>query len=135
MVAGRDLPLRRPAKLCREGRPERKRTTRFTNENRREIPAVINESAARQYFRDDDPLEQRILIGTGEGEPVTIVGVVGDTRFLGMDRDPIPEVYFPFGQVITGHMSVVVETEETIRGGIRLLREALEAIPEKQKQE
>src|SRR5438876_12406292 len=34
--------------------------------------AVINESLARRYFRDDNPLGRRVLIGK---EPVEIVGV------------------------------------------------------------
>ncbi len=76
---------------------------------------VINESAARQYFGEEAAVGKRFMVGEAspgeEREPVTVVGVVSDTRFIGMSEDPIPEIYIPFEQSVTGAMSVVVATE------------------------
>ena len=75
---------------------------------------VLNQRAADQYFPGEDPLGKRLFVGTNaiqeSTNPVTVVGVVGDVRFNGMDREPIPQVYFPFEQSITGTQSVVVKT-------------------------
>ncbi len=44
---------------------------------------VINETLARRYWPDGDPLGQRLSLGGGE--MMTVIGVVGDVRQLGLD--------------------------------------------------
>lgn len=51
---------------------------------------LINESAARRHFPGEDPLGQRINFFGG---PYTIVGIVGDERFMGLDQEVPPAVY------------------------------------------
>jgi predicted permease len=69
---------------------------------------VINEKMAQQFFKDADPLSERILIGGGlmrelNNEPARqIVGVVGDVRDGGLNNDPGPRMYVPQGQVSDG---------------------------------
>jgi putative ABC transport system permease protein len=72
--------------------------------------ALLNETAARQYFGEQSPLGERLFVNRSE-EPVTIVGVVNDVRFWSMDQDSIPEMYLPFEQNVGGTMSVVVQTQ------------------------
>jgi putative ABC transport system permease protein len=61
---------------------------------------VINESMARQYFPDRDPLGQRIQLGT---EPSTefptmeIVGIVGDMK-QSFEAGSNAEMFVPYGQ-------------------------------------
>ena len=61
---------------------------------------VINESMARQYFPDRDPLGQRIQIGT-EPSPelptMEIVGVVGDVK-QSFEAGSNAEMFVPYGQ-------------------------------------
>ena len=61
---------------------------------------VINESMARQYFPDRDPLGERIQLGT-EPSPelpwMEIVGVVGDVK-QAFDADANAEMFVPYGQ-------------------------------------
>jgi putative ABC transport system permease protein len=53
--------------------------------------AIINETVARRFFPDENPIGYRLLIGD---DPMTIVGVVGDARGNnGIDREVAPEVY------------------------------------------
>jgi predicted permease len=67
---------------------------------------VINESMARTYFGDRDPLGRRIAwtdevlkyLGLGS-DWRTVVGVVADTRDQGLDADVIHTAYNPYGQV------------------------------------
>ncbi|HEX7085391.1 MAG TPA: ABC transporter permease [Vicinamibacterales bacterium] len=56
---------------------------------------LINEAAARQFFEGRDPLGARITIW---GMPRTIVGVVANERFRGLDQAPPPAVYLPIAQ-------------------------------------
>ncbi len=69
---------------------------------------VINESMARQYWKDADPLASpltdRIVIGKGsigfQDEPVRqIVGIVGDVRDTQPYNDPRPTMYVPQAQI------------------------------------
>jgi predicted permease len=61
---------------------------------------VINQSMARAYWGDENPLGQRLQFGGGMWATTwrTIVGVVGDVRHEGLDRDLTPEMYVPFAQ-------------------------------------
>lgn len=67
--------------------------------------AIINEAMARQFWKDGDPLQDRILIGHGliqglQDEPVRqIIGIVGDVRGAALNVDPGPTVYIPQSQM------------------------------------
>jgi predicted permease len=69
---------------------------------------VINERMAQQYFKDQDPLNERLLIGGGAMRelntepPRQIVGVVGDVRDGSLNDDPVPRMYIPEAQVAEG---------------------------------
>ncbi|MPY90487.1 MAG: FtsX-like permease family protein [Luteitalea sp.] len=74
---------------------------------------VINEAAAERLFAGEDPLGRRLLdFGYDPIEEAayafTIVGVVGDVRSRGLEREPEPEAYFAHAQVPLSSMSIVV---------------------------
>jgi predicted permease len=57
-------------------------------------PVVVNEAFVHRYFPDDDPLGKRFLIDpTNKTYWYMIVGVVGDMRRQGLERQPIAEYY------------------------------------------
>jgi putative ABC transport system permease protein len=77
---------------------------------------IINETLAKQYFPNVDPVGRRLKNG-GPERPIgpnnswnTIVGVVGDINYSGLDAPPEPAVYFPFRQATTNNQYVVVRT-------------------------
>ena len=82
---------------------------------------IINESMARAYFGDRNPLGQRIawtddvMKFMGEGQDGrTVVGVVADTRDAGLDADVVHVVYNPYAQItpqFTGSLVVRVNGE------------------------
>jgi predicted permease len=59
---------------------------------------IINETMARRYFPGQDPMGQRIK--TGDPNPKnpweTIVGVVADVKYAGLDGAPEPTLYVPY---------------------------------------
>jgi putative ABC transport system permease protein len=72
---------------------------------------IINEALARRYWARENPLGQRITIGGGMGPdfaepPREIIGVVGDARVLGLNRDPPDQMFVPIAQVRDGVMAL-----------------------------
>jgi predicted permease len=53
--------------------------------------AIIDESTARRYWPDRDPLGRRLRMGTGAW--MTIVGIVKDIKQDGLDVDGVPHIY------------------------------------------
>jgi putative ABC transport system permease protein len=61
--------------------------------------AVIDQTLARRYWPDKDPLGQKVKFGFGRGEQgVVIVGVVGDIRSDGFEAPSVPHIYVALGQ-------------------------------------
>jgi putative ABC transport system permease protein len=58
--------------------------------------AIINQTMARRYWPNEDPVGKRFLIGLPEQTHhwVSVVGVVGDVKHFGLDAEPLPEMYF-----------------------------------------
>ncbi|MDX2153617.1 MAG: ABC transporter permease [Bryobacteraceae bacterium] len=59
------------------------------------MAAVVSESFVRRYWAGRDPIGQRFKIGDAERE---VVGVVGDVRVRGLERQSEPQVYVPYRQ-------------------------------------
>ena len=64
------------------------------------LVAVINETAAWQFWPSENPLGKRFKFGDyANHEPwITIVGVVGDVHQMGLDVPARAEIYLPYQQ-------------------------------------
>lgn len=70
---------------------------------------VINDVMAERYWPGEDPLEKRIsLVDAKTGPWLTVIGVVGDIRQLGLDSEPYPQMYQVLTQVPSWRSSLVV---------------------------
>jgi predicted permease len=72
---------------------------------------VVNQAMVRRFFKDQDPIGQRLIIGTGMGPnfaqpPRQIIGVVGDARDGGLNNDPQPATFVPLSQVGDAYMAL-----------------------------
>src|SRR5262249_21686023 len=76
----------------------------FTSQDGAEAPqvAIINETLAHRHFPNENPIGHRLA--PLHATPKTIVGVVGDTRHFGPDREVEPEVYVPYLQDLNSDM-------------------------------
>jgi len=79
----------------------------FTDADTASSPGVviINEALQKQYFPNENPIGQQILVGKGMGPPFEeparqIVGVVGNTHDRGLDQDTPPLMIVPDSQVL-----------------------------------
>jgi hypothetical protein len=66
---------------------------------------IINESMAKQFFKDQEPLGQMLAIGKGgmrefAADPDRqIIGIVADSKDNGLNQDPGPKMFVPQGQI------------------------------------
>jgi predicted permease len=61
--------------------------------------AVVSESFVKTHFPNEDPIGRRIRFGSAIR---TIVGIVGDIKFRGLERNSEPQVYLSSAQVEDG---------------------------------
>ncbi len=71
--------------------------------------AIINDTLARQFFPNEDPLGHTFK-DDYDGSHRTIIGVVGSIKNQQPMRPPIPSVYAPYTQKGTGGMWLTVRT-------------------------
>ncbi|HEX3744936.1 MAG TPA: ABC transporter permease [Bryobacteraceae bacterium] len=71
--------------------------------------AIISEGMARQFYRNENPLGQRIQVGNGS-KPAEIVGIAGDVRDQELESKGRPAIYEPAAQNPFGSMYFGVRT-------------------------
>jgi len=89
--------------------------------------AVISETMAQQFYRNENPLGQRIQMGNSS-KPAEIVGVVGDVRDQELESKGRAAVYEPAAQVPFGSMYFGVRTEGDPAGLISGVRAVMREI-------
>jgi putative ABC transport system permease protein len=62
--------------------------------------AVINQTMARTFWPDADPLGRRFRMGVGGDTLFTVVGVVGDMKAVGLDVPAVAEAYLSLDQLV-----------------------------------
>ncbi|MDR3699408.1 MAG: ABC transporter permease [Candidatus Sulfopaludibacter sp.] len=72
---------------------------------------VINEAMAKQYWKNQEPIGQRLIIGSGMGPdfaqaPREIIGIIADARDAGLNSDPQPATFVPLSQVRDSYMKL-----------------------------
>jgi putative ABC transport system permease protein len=75
--------------------------------------AVVSEAYAREILADENPIGRRIGNGNPEDDGfqwLTVVGVVGNTRYDGIDDQPRSEAYLPFAQAPWPYMTLVLKS-------------------------
>ncbi len=93
---------------------------------------LINESFAKRFWPDEDPIGQRVRIGDPAVGPWrTIVGIVGDVKQVSLataQSDAVyhPEVQAPYGA--DGAMTVVVRGTGDVTTLVPAIRQAVHAI-------
>jgi len=99
-----------------------------TEDRRRAHIGVINETMARRYWPNGNPIGQRVrLAGLGKNwdgstksppndQWIEIVGVIGDVRNDGLSRPVLPEVWVPYSLRALGAVLLLVRTSGSPAG-------------------
>ena len=97
----------------------------FDAHDRADAPlvALVSESFARTVLKAADPIGRRMRIGPTDGEPYTVVGVVGDVKQVSLALGEANAIYIPESQWHFGDnpMSLVVRG----RGDVAALAPAI----------
>jgi putative ABC transport system permease protein len=87
----------------------------ITDQDRTGQPKVllVNETAARRLWPNDDPIGKRMWAGqgsAGSGDASEVVGVVSDVSYRAIETPPAPDVYLPLAQSYQSRMRLFVRT-------------------------
>jgi len=98
----------------------------------RSLPvAIVNESLARRYFPGQNPIGRNIWIDDELKLPLTVVGVVGDAKFEGLETADYPAVYTSHLQevyMVWSSMWLAVRTEADPLSLVSAVREQVKAM-------
>jgi putative ABC transport system permease protein len=87
---------------------------------------IINDTAARRYWPDEEPVGKRLQV---EGDEwLEIVGVVGDVKHLGRDSKSRAEIYMPYLRKPWPFMTIVARSSQNVTSLGETLREAVLAV-------
>jgi putative ABC transport system permease protein len=104
----------------------------FTAADGAEAPpvAIVNETMARSLWADGSPIGRRFHTGgPSSGAPwIEVVGVVGDMRRQGVEREPIAQVFRPQAQAPSRNMNVLVRSGLPPDALLALLRQRTAAL-------
>jgi len=96
---------------------------------------IINEAMAQRFWPGADPLGQRIKYARDPASDAPwfeIVGVVRNVKHQGLDLDPQPAVFRPYGQTVgplqSNQMSLAIRTATPPAALVPAVRAALRAI-------
>jgi putative ABC transport system permease protein len=92
---------------------------------------IINETLARQYWPNQDPIGKRLVVGIQPGWR-EIVGVVKSVRHMGLDDELHPEIYFPVAQFPWPDLTLVVRTNGDPPNFVAAVRNEVQAIDKDQ---
>jgi putative ABC transport system permease protein len=93
------------------------RTDRDTNTP----PVIVSERLAKNYWGGRDPIGTRISADSGK-RWLTVVGVVGDVRAAGLDKDVTDEIYVPVTSAGAGDLQVFLRMTGATPPVVRELR-------------
>jgi predicted permease len=108
----------------------------FESSDREGHPAVaiVNETAARRFWPDENPIGARVWFGGGSrwnypDSSVEVIGVVGDVPYQeGDERRNVPAVYTSYLQFTYATRTVMVRANGDAASAIRGVREAVKRV-------
>src|SRR5262249_20385292 len=100
---------------------------------------IINETAAKHYWPNENPIGKRLTSGMGQevklyGHPVSreIIGLVGNVKHEELKDDFQPEIYVPAWQLPALGMTLVVRGQGSAESLIGDIRRAVQAVDREQ---
>ncbi|MDQ6653175.1 MAG: ABC transporter permease, partial [Acidobacteriota bacterium] len=92
--------------------------------------AIVNETAARRFWPNEEPLGKRFKRGKADSQNpwVTVVGVVGAVSHTSLEVASQPEVYLPFQQNPELNLTLVARTKSDPKAFAGALRREVSAL-------
>lgn len=93
---------------------------------------VINAALARRFFPGESPIGKKIGIYFRNGRDREVIGVVGDARHSGLDKESPPQVFVPFGQNPSRNLNLVVRSDARQAALVAAVRDVVRSIDKDQ---
>lgn len=102
----------------------------LADSDKREAPlvGVINQTLARRFFGNDDPLGKQVFFSPRSERPIQIVGVVRDAKYRNVREDIAPAIFFSHLQRPASGMAFEIRTASDASRMIPVIREAAKEI-------
>jgi len=96
----------------------------LTDRDVREAPPVIliDETLARQYFPNENPIGRRMRLWREYRE---VVGIVSQVHHYGLEKQPEPTIYAPFEQMTDKAMALAVRTSMDPDSVVKAVKQAI----------
>jgi predicted permease len=91
----------------------------FTNDDRADSPGVIliSEAMAKRFWANEDPIGKRLVAAFAPEKPREVVGIVGDVKSQGLDKEGIAAMYLPFEQLPVPYLGFAIRGPASVANG------------------
>jgi putative ABC transport system permease protein len=89
--------------------------------------AVVNESFARQYWPNQNPIGKHVVVGRWP-TPAEVIGLAADIKNKGLDQPTQPQLYLAFPQLPWGDMNLLLRSSVTPASVISAVRAQIASI-------
>ena len=93
------------------------------------LVGLVDEAFVRRFFADANPIGRRLMLGEARLE---IVGIVGDVKHSGADREARPTLYVSFQQIPGPRMNLVLRTTAAPASLVASVKQAIWSIDRNQ---
>jgi hypothetical protein len=83
---------------------------------------LIDETLARQYWPNENPIGRRMRLW---GEFREVVGIVGQVHHYGLEKQPEPTIYAPYEQMPDKAMALAVRTTMDTQPVVKAVKQAV----------
>jgi putative ABC transport system permease protein len=109
----------------------------FTTEDRRgSLPvAIVSQEFVSRFFAGADPIGKRLTFAPATKLPeqeFTIIGVVGDVRYIGLDRQPVRVVFTSTDQFPASALTLAVRTKSAPESLVAAIRREVQSLDQEQ---
>jgi predicted permease len=96
------------------------RTIANTDQATSPFVAMVNESMAKKYWPNQDPIGRHFKLGSEPQHSLEIVGVTGDSRFRGVTGDIGPYFYVPLTQHYVGNSLATLQVRTSVSAAVMI---------------
>ena len=101
----------------------------FAGQDARLPVSVINAKMAHTFWQNEDPIGKRFKIGIHSDRWISVIGVVADVKYFGLEDEAIPEMYF---LEFMPRMTLVVRADKDASGLATAIRTAVYSVDREQ---
>lgn len=97
----------------------------FAEQDAESSVSIINAKMARTFWPDQDPIGRRFKIGVYSERWISVIGVVADVKYFGLEDEAIPEMYF---LEFMPRMTLVIRADRDAAGLAAAIRGAVRSV-------